>query len=118
MYGIFRCAFIRVNQGLQLSFTGGNVANIKSAKKRIRTNEKSKTRNRQVKSTVRTSTKKIILALDPKDGEHAKLNEIHQSFIKNIDTAASKGVISRNAASRKKSRIAKKVNATAAQPQA
>jgi small subunit ribosomal protein S20 len=94
------------------------VANIKSAQKRIKTNEKAKKSNKEVKSSMRTSAKNVITALDPQSGNHGKLAELHLGFIKTIDSAAGKGVVKKKTASRKKSRIAKKVNASMKQPQA
>lgn len=94
------------------------MANIKSAQKRIKTNEKSKKGNREVKSSMRTSAKTVVSALDPQNESHARLAELHMSFIKTIDSAAGKGVVKKKTAARKKSRIAKKVNASLKQPQA
>lgn len=94
------------------------MANIKSAQQRIKTNEKAKNSNKQVKSAMRSSAKKVVSAMDPQNESHAKLAELHKSFIKTIDSAAGKGVVKKKTASRKKSRIAKKVNASMKQPQA
>ncbi len=97
------------------------MANIKSAIKRIKTSEKNKSANRQVKSSVRTAAKTVASALDPKNEKHGQLAELQKSYMKAIDTAAGKGIIKKKAASRKKSRLAKKVNAAinqAAAPQA
>ena len=94
------------------------MANIKSAQKRIKTNDKSKKGNKQVKSSMRTSAKSVVAALDPQNENHAKLAEIHMGFIKTIDSAAGKGVVKKKTAARKKSRVAKKVNASLKQPKA
>jgi len=91
------------------------VANIKSAKKRIKTSEKSKSANRQVKSSVRTAAKKVNSALDPKNENHGKLAELQKGYVKAIDSAAGKGVVKKKTAARKKSRLAKKINAAAKQ---
>ncbi|HPA72607.1 MAG TPA: 30S ribosomal protein S20 [Spirochaetota bacterium] len=94
------------------------MANIRSAQQRIKTNEKAKSSNRQVKSAMRSTVKKVVTAMNPQDENHANLAEIHKSFIKTIDSAARKGIVKKKTAARKKSRIAKKVNALAKQSQA
>jgi len=92
------------------------VANIKSAKKRAKTNLKRRNANRQVKSAIRTTAKKAIAALDPANPDHSKLSEIQKEYAKTIDTAARKGVVKKETAARKKSRLAMKINKL--QPQA
>lgn len=88
------------------------MANKKSAKKRIGTNEKSRQRNSRVKSALRTSVKNIVNLLTSKsDVDNEKVTELHKKFIKTVDSASSKGIIHKKNAARKKSRIAKKVNA-------
>jgi small subunit ribosomal protein S20 len=91
------------------------VANIKSAEKRNKQNEKRRQRNVQVKSSVRTAAKKIIKSLSMKDSKPEEIEKMQKDFVKTIDTAAQKGIVTKNAASRKKSRIAKKINALKAQ---
>lgn len=85
--------------------------NIKSAKKRVKVSEKKNLRNRMVKSAVRTSVKKFEVALeaDPKTA-NVQLTATTSA----IDKAASKGVIHKNAANRKKARLAKQLNKAAA----
>lgn len=85
--------------------------NIKSAKKRVKVSEKKNLRNRMVKSAVRTSVKKFEAALeaDPKTA-NVQLTATTSA----IDKAASKGVIHKNAANRKKARLAKQLNKAAA----
>lgn len=88
------------------------MANKKSAQKRIITNEKSRVRNSGVKSMIRTSVKNIVKLLSGKGEVNKELvTENHKKFIKTIDNASSKGIIHKKTAARKKSRIAKKVNA-------
>jgi len=94
------------------------VANIKSAKKRAKTNAKRRIANRQVRSAIRTSAKKALAALDPANPNHAKLSEIQKEFVKTIDSAAQKGVIKKQTAARKKSRLALKINKLQPQGQA
>ena len=84
------------------------MANIKSQKKRNLTNEKRHERNKSVKAELKTRTKRAEAALGTDDSDVAV-----RAAVKRIDTAASKGIIHRNAAARKKSRLMKKVNAAA-----
>ncbi|HOO72817.1 MAG TPA: 30S ribosomal protein S20 [Spirochaetota bacterium] len=88
------------------------MANIKQQEKRIRQNEKRRVKNVQTKSAVRTSAKKITKALEAKETKSAEeLLQLQKNYIKTIDTASQKGVIHPKTAARKKSRLAKKVNA-------
>lgn len=66
--------------------------------------------NRQVKSAIRTTAKKALAALDPANPNHKNLLEIQKEFVKTIDSAVHKGVIKKETAARKKSRLALKVN--------
>ena len=80
--------------------------NIKSAKKRVKVSEKKNLRNRMIKSAVRTSVKKLeaAIAADPQTA-NAQLVVTTSA----IDEAASKGVMHKNAANRKKARLAKQL---------
>ena len=81
--------------------------NIKSAIKRVKTSDAAKAQNIQVKSAMRTAVKKIEAAIETND------SAVQETFVKaasKLDKAASKGLIHKNAAARKKSRLAKKVN--------
>ncbi|MBP7603092.1 MAG: 30S ribosomal protein S20 [Spirochaetes bacterium] len=90
------------------------MANIKSAQKRIKTNEKSRRKNAQVKSSVRTEAKKVQKSLESKEAKDpALLASVFAGFVKKIDKAAAKGVFHWKTAARKKSRLARKVNAAA-----
>ena len=77
----------------------------RSAEKRERQNVKRRMHNRMIKSSVRTQIKKFDAAVQAKDKDAAKV-AMDLSF-KLLDSAASKGVLHRNTASRKKSRIYK-----------
>ena len=91
------------------------MANIKQQKKRDRQNEKRRVKNSQVKSTIRTAAKKIVKTIESKEGKDLdKIQSYFLDFTKTIDTAAGKGIIKKNTAARKKSRLAKKVNAALA----
>ncbi|MCL2243033.1 MAG: 30S ribosomal protein S20 [Treponema sp.] len=75
---------------------------ISSAEKRHRKSEERRLRNKSVKSSVRTSVKKFVTLAQKKDpNTETALKEM----IKKLDTAAGKGIISKNAAARKKSRM-------------
>jgi small subunit ribosomal protein S20 len=91
------------------------LANIKQQKKRDITNEKKRVKNSQVKSTIRTAAKKVGKVTEMKDNKDAAvIQDSYKAFIKIIDTAASKGVIKKSTAARKKSRLARKVNSAVA----
>ncbi len=89
------------------------MANIKSAIKRIEKTEKKTLRNKMVKSSVKTAIKKFEVAVNNGNLEEAKALLREVSAI--IDRAAAKGVIHKNTASRKKSRLALRLNKTVAQ---
>ena len=78
--------------------------NIKSQKKRVITNEKSRMSNKAVKSSLRHHLKKANAAIVESDDQQ----EIVSKAFSEIDTAARKGVIHKNNANRKKAAIAKK----------
>lgn len=84
------------------------MANIKSAKKRVLIIRKKTLRNRMIKSGVKTAIRKVYLANDAKDQKAAK--EALIAAISAIDKAKSKGVIHKNTAARKISRLTKMVN--------
>lgn len=86
--------------------------NIKSAIKRVSVIEKKTLRNNMIKSGYRTAVRKFEEAVEAKDVENAKTLFVEAS--KKIDMACSKGVIVKNTAARKKSRLAKKLNAVKA----
>ena len=85
--------------------------NIQSAKKRVKVSEKKNLRNRIVKSGVRTAVKKFDAAVAA-DAKNAAPQLAVTSAA--IDKAAAKGVIHKNAANRKKARLAKQLNKAAA----
>lgn len=84
------------------------MANIKSAIKRNRQNEKRRLRNKAVRSEMRTRTKSAVSAVE--SGADDRDEQVRQAM-KEIDVAARKGVIHKNEAARRKSRLAKKVAA-------
>jgi len=85
------------------------VANIKSQMKRIKTNEKSRQRNKAIKSALRTDVRKFREAVDAGDTEKAV--QLAQVATRSLDKAVSKGVIHSNNAANKKSAIAAKAAA-------
>lgn len=88
------------------------MANIKSAIKRVKTNEKRRAHNASFKSAMRTAIKKFEAYVANNDVEQA--TAAFKLATKKIDKAASKGIIHKNAAARFKSRLAKKLNSLSA----
>lgn len=85
------------------------MANTRSAIKRIRQNEKRRQRNRAVRSSIRTSLKTARAVTD----KTAESKVVLLDAIRALDRAVSQGVIHRNTAARKKSALARKLNALA-----
>ncbi len=81
--------------------------NIKSAIKRVKTSEERNAQNSAVKSAMRTAIKKAEAATVNND-DNAK--DLVATAVKQLDQAAGKGLIHKNAANRHKSRLMKKVN--------
>jgi len=79
--------------------------NIKSAKKRVLVNQAKATRNKANKSALKTALKKAKTA----EGEDKQA--LVQAAIQKVDQAAAKGLIHKNNAARKKSALAKSLNA-------
>ena len=84
------------------------MANIKSAKKRIRTSEKKAAANKAVKSGVKTSIKKVHAAVEA--GDKTAASEALKKATSSIERAASKGVLHKNNAANKVSKLAKSVS--------
>ncbi|MFT8322398.1 MAG: 30S ribosomal protein S20 [Bacillus sp. (in: firmicutes)] len=82
--------------------------NIKSAIKRVKTSTARNAQNTTVKSAMRTSVKKAEAAIALNDATAA--NESFVDAASHLDKAAAKGLIHKNAAARKKSRLAKRKN--------
>jgi small subunit ribosomal protein S20 len=81
------------------------VANIKSQKKRILTNEKARLRNKSVKSALKTAVRRFHEAAD---SGAAEAKALAASASRDLDKAASAGVIHKNQAANRKSAIAKR----------
>lgn len=84
------------------------MANIKSQKKRIRTNEKARLRNRAVRSELKTATRSVHDAVDAADATAAQTSALNACRL--FDKAVSKGVIHKNQASNHKSGLMKLAN--------
>jgi small subunit ribosomal protein S20 len=87
------------------------MANIKSQIKRNKQNEQRHERNKAVRSALKTSAKKARQAITADDAEQVRqhVRETAQA----LDKAASKGIVHKRAAARRKSRLAKAANAAA-----
>jgi len=83
------------------------LANIKSAIKRNKQNEKRRVRNRIYRGKARTFVAKARTAIGEKDAEKAKAATLEA--ISALDKAAQKGVIHKNNAARRKSRLMKRL---------
>jgi small subunit ribosomal protein S20 len=81
------------------------VANIKSQIKRIKTNEKARQRNAAVKSSLKTAVRRFREAAD--SGDAAATQDALVKASRQLDKAASKGVIHKNQAANRKSAMAK-----------
>ena len=86
------------------------MANIKSQIKRNRQNERRRVRNKAVRSEIKTRVKNAVGA-----AEHGSDNsaEALQAAVKRIDTAAAKGMIHKNQAANRKSRLMRRINKVA-----
>ncbi|HPR54765.1 MAG TPA: 30S ribosomal protein S20 [Deltaproteobacteria bacterium] len=85
------------------------MANHPSALKRQRQSEKRRLRNKGHKSTINTTIKKIFTSLSEKDTDKAK--EFTKEAISRLDSAVNKGALHRRTASRRISRLTRKLNA-------
>ena len=86
---------------------GFRVANIKSQIKRIRTNEKARQRNVAVRSALKTAVRRVRTAAEA--GDAAAAATALATASKALDKAASKGVIHKNQAANRKSRLMKRL---------
>ncbi len=87
------------------------MANSAQAKKRVRQAEKARSRNASQRSSMRTSVKKVLKAIDSNDLSAA--TEAYRYATTLLDRAARKGLIHKNKAARLKSRLNVKVKALA-----
>ncbi|MBR5468550.1 MAG: 30S ribosomal protein S20 [Firmicutes bacterium] len=84
------------------------MANIKSAKKRVKVIAKKTLLNKMVKSSTKTAMKKVVVAVEAGNKEAAQV--ALKGAISAIDGAYAKGIFHKNAAARKKSSLTKMVN--------
>jgi len=84
------------------------MAHTLSAKKRIRQSEKKRLRNKSYKSKMRTLTKKFVAAVN--SGDLSVAEESFKTVSREILKISTKGVIHKNQAARRVSRLAKKLN--------
>ncbi|MHB8680527.1 MAG: 30S ribosomal protein S20 [Acidimicrobiales bacterium] len=84
------------------------MANIRSQIKRNRQNEKRRLRNKSVRSEMRTRTKRALTAIEA--GEESTAESI-RAAVRRIDKAAAKGVIHKNQAANRKSRLMRRARA-------
>jgi len=82
--------------------------NHKSSLKRVRQTKKRTLRNNSIKSALKTMLKTVDVSIS--EGDNEKVQESFSKAMPAIDRAASKGVIHKRNAARKKSRLAKRVN--------
>lgn len=88
------------------------MANIKSQIKRNRQNESRHERNKAVRSELKTRSKRALLAAEA--GNEAEAEELLRIAQKRIDMAVSKGVLDKNTAARRKSRLTRRVRSLTA----
>ena len=84
------------------------MANIKSAKKRVLVAERNRLRNQAFKTSIKTAVKKVLELANA--GDKDALNTALSKAYQLCDKAVSKGVLHKNTAARKKSRLTKAVN--------
>ncbi|ACZ08788.1 30S ribosomal protein S20 [Sebaldella termitidis] len=87
------------------------MAHSKSSKKRVYIGERNRIRNQAIKSRVKTFVKKVLVAVDANNVDEAK-TALSVAY-KELDKAVTKGILKKNTVSRKKSRLAAKVNSLA-----
>jgi len=85
------------------------MANIKSSAKRALLIEKTTTKNRSEKSLMKTNIKKFDAAVNGNDKKAAE--DTYKNAVKTVDRAATKNLIHKNKAARRKSAMTRKLNA-------
>jgi small subunit ribosomal protein S20 len=84
------------------------MANIKSQIKRNRTNERRRLRNKAVRSEIKTRMKRAVTAAET--GSETTADDLRLA-VKRLDKAATKGIIHKNQAANRKSRLVRRINA-------
>ena len=82
--------------------------NIKSSSKRVLLTQKATAKNKAAKSLIKTNIKKFDAAVSGNDRESAE--SAYRLAVKTVDRAATKGLIHKNKAARRKSALTKKLN--------
>jgi len=85
------------------------MANIKSSAKRSLLIEKATAKNRSAKSLMKTNTKKFNTSIE--DGDRKAAEDAYKTAVKTVDRAATKNLIHKNKAARRKSAMTRKLNA-------
>lgn len=85
------------------------MANLASAKKRIRQDARKRVRNRAHKATVKTETRRFLDAIQQGDVEGGR--KLLSAVTRKLDQVSAKGVLHKNTVSRRKSRLAARLNA-------
>ena len=83
------------------------MANIKQQKKRVLIQERQRTENLRYRSTIKTLTKRLEVAVS--DGDADRIAAEHRELVRTIDRGIARGALHRNTAARKKSRASKLV---------
>ena len=86
------------------------MANIKSSKKRVLVAERNYERNVAFKSSIKTAVKKVLVLAQAKEKDQEAINAALSQAYKLCDKAVSKGILHKNTASRKTSRLTKAIN--------
>ncbi len=84
------------------------MANIKSAKKRVLVAQRNTERNTAFKTSIKTAIKKVLTVAKSED--KAELNALLSKVYQLCDKAVSKGILHKNTAARRKSRLTKAIN--------
>jgi small subunit ribosomal protein S20 len=90
------------------------MANLKSSKKDIKRNAKRRAQNQQTRSALKTYVKKVRVAAAQPEVDAELLQKNLTAATKQLDKAAQRGIIHKNQAARRKSRLAKQANAAKA----
>ncbi|HED08788.1 MAG TPA: 30S ribosomal protein S20 [Ignavibacteria bacterium] len=86
------------------------MANHKSAKKRIRTTELARIRNKAAISKIKTQMKKTLSTSEP-----AEVEKLYKETVSLLDKSSAKGILKKNNTSHKKSRLTKHLNSVSAE---
>ncbi len=89
------------------------MANTRSAEKAIRVSDRNRTRNRIVRTSTRTQVRKAVATIGAGDAKDAEQSV--KEALRALDKAAEKGIIKKNAAARRKSRLMQRLNRLRAQ---